>query len=878
MIGTKVGHYEVTAHLGSGGMGDVYQAADTKLGRGVAIKFLPEAFSHDTERVARLQREARVLASLNHPNIAAIHGLEEIDAHHFLVMELVPGETLADRLKRGVIPIEEALLIAKQIAEALEEAHEKGVIHRDLKPANIKVTPDGKVKVLDFGLAKAYESGQANVALSNSPTISIAATNAGVILGTAAYMSPEQASGKTVDKRTDLWAFGVVLLEMLTGRPVFEGETVSHVLASVLKDEPDWNALPQGTPEPIHRLLGRCLEKDRKRRQDSAADARLEIEEAQSAPSAVTGVANAGPHGGSSRALWIALAVAALAAVGMAIPAALHLREIPPEQRVIRTLIEPPPGTQFDFSNGLGLPVISPNGKKIVFGARTSDGKNPLWVRSLDGLVAQPLAGTDGAAFPFWSPDIRFIAFFEDGRLQKIDAAGGPVLTLAEAPNGRGGSWSRSGDIVFDPGGNSPTMMRVSSAGGVAAPILKERGSFPFFLPDGKHFLFQGNPVDVGRSVNVASLDNASAKVLRTADTNAVYAEMNLLFILHGTLMAQPFDPDRLASNGEAVPIAEKVGATLGTGRASSVSVADSGLLLYVQGLGESGYPLAWYGRDGKRLTQVASSATQAWVHLSPDQKKAVGSVVSPQGNDVWTYDLERGLKTRLTFDASGGYPIWSADGQRIYFRAQKKNHFDLYRKTADGSGNEELIYSDSTDKFPTSVSPDDKTLLYNSNVGRGPTVMALPLLTEKPGEPPKPAQVIAGTNAIFSPDGRWIAYRSNEGGRAEIYVTPFPAKPGKEGAKHQVSTNGGDDPVWRGREIFYLGPDGGVRVTEVKETGDSIDIGPEKVLPITPSSTVAGWFGDVSVDGQRFLLLDPQEKQGQPLVLFQNWTAALKR
>ena len=647
----------------------------------------------------------------------------------------------------------------------------------------------------------------------------------------------------------------------------------------MLKDEPDWNALPQDTPEPIRRLLSRCLEKDRKRRLESAADARLEIEEAQSAPSAGVAPVSTVPRGGSSRALWIAFAAAALAAVGMRIPTA------PPPGNSAGAAGHPNPH-RASARNAIRL--LQRTRSASNFSGRKEDRirrkdigrKESALGAALDGLAAQPLAGTEGAAFPFWSPDSQFIAFFGDGKLKKIGSAGGPVLTLADAPNGRGGSWSRSGDVVFDPGGGSPTMMRVSSAGGMSAPIPKLRGSFPYFLPDGRHFLFQA--LEAGSAVvNAASLDDASAKVLRTADTNAVYAQMNLLFILHGTLIAQPFDLARVLSTGEAVPIAEKVASTLGTGRASSVSVADSGLLLYVRGLGEAGYPLAWYDRDGKRLTQVASSAVQAWVHLSPDQRRAVGNVETGGLGDVWTYDLERHVKTRLTFDANQGpmNPIWSADGRSIYFRALKKNQNDLYRKAADGTGNEELIYSDSTFKTPTSVSPDGKTLLYTSIGERGAsTVMALPLSSEKTGEPLKRAPVIAGVNAIFSPDGRWIAYRSNEGGRAEVYVTPFPSKPGKEGEKHQVSTNGGDDPVWRGREIFYLFPEGGVRVTEINETADSIEIGAERVLPISPSSTVGGWFGDVSVDGQKFLLLDPTEKQGQPLVLIQNWAAALKK
>src|SRR5262249_30234695 len=545
MIGTKLAHYEITSHIGSGGMGDVYQATDTKLGRGVAIKFLPEAFSHDSERVARFQREARVLASLNHSNIAAIYGVEEIDFRHFLVMELVAGETLADRIKRGAIPVEEAMRIAKQISEALEEAHEKGITHRDLKPANIAVTPDGKVKVLDFGLAKAYESGQANVDLSNSPTISMVATNAGVILGTVAYMSPEQASGQAVDKRTDLWAFGVVLLEMLTGRTVFEGETVSHVLAAVLTKDPDWSALPTKTPPPIRRLLGRCLEKDRKRRMADANDARLEIEEGLTVPATGVAGANAARSGASSRRGSIITTAAMLVAVGLAV---VHFREAPPaappEMRL--EVVTPATGDPLSFA-------LSPDGKQIVYVAK-ADGGSRLWLRPLALSTAQPLAGTEGATYPFWSPDSRSMAFFAGGRLKRIDIGGRLPLAIANASNPRGGSWSRDGVIVFAPS-SVTTLYRIPASGGEAGAITRLAASqtshrFPQFLPDGRRFLFfaQGTPA----GIYIGSLDGAAPRRLSEADSAGAYlsaisrtAPGFLLFVQQGKLVARPFDVSR---------------------------------------------------------------------------------------------------------------------------------------------------------------------------------------------------------------------------------------------------------------------------------------------------------------------------------------------
>ena len=484
--GARLGVYEVTAQIGEGGMGQVFRARDTKLDRDIAIKILPAAFAHDVDRLARFQREAKTLASLNHPNIAIIHGLEQAGDVHALVMEFVDGEDLSQRIARGAIPLDEALPIAKQIADALEAAHEQGIIHRDLKPANIKVRADGCVKVLDFGLAKAIEPVAVAGNMTQSPTITTPAmTQAGMILGTAAYMSPEQARGRPVDRRTDIWAFGCVLYEMLTGKRAFQGEDVTDTIAAVVKEQPDLTRVPV----PARRLLESCLEKDPRKRLQAIGDMRLLME---AAPRAVP---PSRPRHGS--AAWVVAGVAALGAAVLAPIALIHFREVPPETSVIRATILPPDNTTFDFAQGLGLPALSPDGRRIVFGARTADGATPLWVRSLDALTAQPLAGTDGATFPFWSPDGQFIAFFADGKLKKIDASGGPALTLTDAPLGRGGSWSRDGVIVFA-GAVGGALLRVSSAGGASSPVTRESGSFPWFLPDGQHFLFQGPQADVG--------------------------------------------------------------------------------------------------------------------------------------------------------------------------------------------------------------------------------------------------------------------------------------------------------------------------------------------------------------------------------------------
>ena len=788
-------------------MGQVYRATDTKLKRQVALKIVPPSLAADSDRLARFQREAEVLASLNHPNIAAIYGLEEADGIKALVLELVEGPTLADRIAQGPLPLDEALPIARQIAEALETAHELGIVHRDLKPANIKVRGDGTVKVLDFGLAKALSPDGASGStgeLSQSPTItSPAATRLGVILGTAAYMSPEQARGRPVDRRTDIWAFGCVLYEMLAGKRAFQGEDVTDTIAAVVKEQPDLTRVPV----PARRLLESCLEKDPRKRLQAIGDMRLLMEEA--APRAVP---PSRPRYGS--ATWVVAGVAALGAAVLAPIALIHFREVPPETSVIRATILPPDNTTFDFAQGLGLPALSPDGRRIVFGARTADGATPLWVRSLDALTAQPLAGTDGATFPFWSPDGQFIAFFADGRLKKIDASGGPALTLTDAPLGRGGSWSRDGVIVFE-GAVGGSLLRVSSAGGASIPVTRESGSFPWFLPDGQHFLFQGPQTGVGgdfAAIRVASLDGASTATIGTG-SNALYAQGHVLFLREGTLMAQPFDAERLTTTGEAVPVAEQVAGVLNSGRVGAFSVSETGLLVYREGDGASGAFLTWFDRSGKQGTAVGDAALLNEFRFSPNRQRIAVAVQDRAGFDVWIYDVSRGPPTRLTFDAaSDRNPVWSPDGASIVFASNRKGRFDLYRKTVDSVGAEELLYANDLDKRPTSWSADGKWLLYDAFDPNSNTrdLWALPLMAERPGTAPKPSLVLQTTftedGAQFSPNGQWILYGSNESQRNEIYVTPFPPSPSGPSGKRQMSTAGvAGISRWRedGREIF---------------------------------------------------------------------------
>jgi serine/threonine protein kinase len=734
MIGNTLAHYQISSHLGSGGMGDVYQATDTKLGRSVAIKFLPEAFSHDAERVARFQREARVLASLNHPNIAGIHGLEEINGHHFLIMELVTGETLADRIARGAIPLDEALPIARQIAAALEEAHETGVIHRDLKPANIKVTADGKVKVLDFGLAKAYDETQSDAALTNSPTLmSMAATNAGVILGTAAYMSPEQARGKRVDKRTDIWAFGVVFYEMLTGRQAFQGEDLTETLASVVMKDLELNAAPPN----VRRLLGKCLQKDPKKRLRDIGDAWDYMDNVEALPQP------AQPVRPADRKLPYVAALAATIAAALAFWA--PWREPTPEPQLARFEIAPP--EKVTFNNVL---LLSPDGKQLAFIANSAEG-NQIWVRSLDTLKARPVAPWSQNPGPFWSPDSRFIVFQQDGKLKKVDIGGGPPVPLSDAPrNFGGGAWSPNGTIVF--GDRNGPLKRVSSAGGIAEPLTRldqKRGEFahgfPSFLPDGKHFVYlRQSTVPENNGVFVGSIDakpeQQDSKPLVLTTNDAVYTPVPdprqatrglgfLLFLRDDTLMAQPFDAAALSLKGEPVPVANGIGTTIyGYGL---FTASRSGGLAYTQGppgVAAGTSQLTWFDRQGKSQGTIGLPGNYQSLSISPDGSRVAADMVAGMGRDIWLIDSVPGGKSdRFTFDTAGSEesPLWSADGKQILYAAgREKNNMALFLKPSNLGGDAVELYKTMGFMFPTDWSRDGKTVMLSVATSLSPQLM----------------------------------------------------------------------------------------------------------------------------------------------------------
>ena len=876
--GTQLGSYQVVSPLGAGGMGEVYRARDSKLGRDVAIKVLPDALAADADRIARFEREAKVLAALNHPHIAAVYGMEQSSGRHFLIMELVEGETLAERLRRGALPPRDALAVARQIAEAVEAAHEKNVIYRDLKPANVKITPDDKVKVLDFGLAKAMETGPGAADVTHSPTLSVMATQAGLILGTAAYMSPEQAKGAPADHRSDVFSFGVVLYEMLTGRQAFIGDTAAEILAAVLLREPDVSLLPGALNPRVIELLRRCLDKNPKRRWQAAGDLRAEFETL--AASAETAAPPPGSERGRprrERLAWSAAAIAATAAIGLAIPAGLHLRETPPEPMTIQSTVLAPDGATLEFTNGIGLPALSPDGRRIVFGARTADGPQSLWVRSLDGLTAQPLAGTGGATFPFWSPDSQFIAFFADGKLKKISAGGGPVLTLADAPLGRGGSWSRNGVIVFSPS-NGPGIQRVSSAGGLTNPVTSASGSFPWFLPDGEHFLFQDQSPDF--SFRVGSLSGENSAVMG-AGSNAMYANGHLLFLREGTLMAQPFDPDRTVTTGEAFPLAESVQTVLASGRVGVFSASDTGLLLYRQG-GGSLRQLIWLDRTGKTVGTVGEpdDGLLGAPELSPDERRVAVYRSVQRNTDIWLIDLVRGGNTRFTFNAGiDEFPVWSRDGMHITFSSHRGNESgpgwrELYTKPSNGTGAEQLLLGPPRQfRIPHGWSPDGKFLLYReiTDTKTGSDLWALPAEGDRKPVPIANSPFIE-QSAQFSPDGRWVAYSSNESGSPETYVVSFPAGSGK----WQVSTAGGFWPRWRrdGRELFFVTTEGQMMAAGINASGAAFEAALPVVLFDIPSGAGAGPKPQYAVSGDgRFLFTASVDAAtAASMTLVQNW------
>ena len=872
-VGSRVGSFEVTAPLGAGGMGEVYRARDAKLNRDVALKILPQIFAFDSDRLARFTREAHVLASLNHPNIAAIYGLEEADGIRALVLELVDGPTLAERIDKGPIPLEETLEIAGQLVDALAAAHEQGIVHRDLKPANVKLRPDGSVKVLDFGLAKLTSAGDGAaddpIRAAHSPTItSPAMTQAGVILGTAAYMSPEQARGRSVGKGADIWAFGCVLYEMLTGRRVFAGDDTTETIASIIRADPDWTRLPADTPESVRRMLRRCLAKDPYLRLADIRDARLEIDDAQR-PSP-TEVAASDRSRRRERLLWSAALAMLAALAGGTLWRAAWLPAVPSAAEM-RVEITTPPTTD------PASMAISPDGQKLVFVA-SADGRPQLWLRSLESGVARALRGTDGGHLPFWSPDSRSLGFFANEKLFRIDLDGGQPKVLAGAPVGTGGTWNRDGVILFVLVADAP-IRRISAEGGQASalPGTPERPGtgqrFPQFLPDGRHFLYF---VAESRGVFLGQLDAPERRRLFDADAAPVFAPPGqVLFVRERTLFAQRLDLERLELTGEPVPVAK--GITLDARGVAALSASSVGSIVYRTGTLDRLRRFIWFDRAGKELSTVGDPDPTNPMNpsLSPDNSRIVMSRSIDGNTDLWVLDLKRPVLTRLTSDPLPDIsPVWLPDGTRVgYGKPIKDKGFTVHVTPSNGTGREAVIGDrGNTQVIPVDWSRDGRFVLCRTgDPDKGWNLIALS--ADGKNTPVDVAQTDFDERAgQFSPDSRWVAYESTESGRTDLFVQAFP----DGGARLQVSSGGGSQLRWRGdgREIFYIAPDGRLMSVSVTPSADGrrLELGTPTPLFMTrvESSPPGGTHHTyvVTADGQRFLMNTFVEHSESPIAL----------
>jgi Tol biopolymer transport system component/tRNA A-37 threonylcarbamoyl transferase component Bud32 len=894
--GSVIGPYRVGDKLGEGGMGAVYRARDTKLNRDVALKVLPEVFARDQDRLMRFEREAQLLASLNHSNIAQIYGIEEAGDVRALVMELVPGRTLEEMLQSGPLPFAEAASIARQVADALEAAHDAGIIHRDLKPANVKVTDDGRVKVLDFGLAKTLQpmSGPGASTAMTSPAL----TAMGVILGTAAYMSPEQARGRLTDRRADVWAFGAMLYEMLAGRRPFKGDDISEVIAAVLRDEPDWSALPADTPPAVRRLLKRCLEKDPARRLRSIGDAALDLDDREVTPDARAAAAGpdavlpvAAPAGRRKlEPLGVVLAVAALAtattlgwrAIGGVRTSGPSSASVPALRRLSVTL-----PTSLHINDTPAEVALSPGGTLVAFVAQeTGASSASLWIRPLNSLAPRKLPGTDGAILPFWSPDGRDVGFFAGGQLKRTaaDGSGTPAI-ICPAQDGRGGTWSRDGVIVFAPT-NAGGLMRVPATGGdpVAVTTLdatrqETAQRFPQFLPDGKHFLFVELPAINGQfQVSIGSIDASTrTRVLKAAGAAVYAAPGYLVFPTRSQLAAQRFDAATLALQGEPVLLGDYVG-NLGTysgGRALSAS--DTGVLVFPQA-DFAMTELHWVDRTGRDLGRLqAPAGAYDGLRISPNGNLAAASAQSAPGqHEMWILNLEHGGAMPLS--AEGGNlanPVFTPDSTHVLYANDQTGKMNLYMRAVDGSGPEELIYS-APEMFqaPRAFSPDGKLLVYDQIDPK--THHDLWILPMDGSRTPRPYRQTPfdEQQAAISPDGRWIAYTSDETGRSEVYVESFPTP----GTRFTVTTTGATAMAWRsdGKQIYISSLDQRTVVIADVLPGPGFKIGPLKTLFTATANMTTG---DLTPDFERGLVALTQDNPApKALTVMLDWTGALRR
>ncbi len=881
MIGKTLAHFRVVDKLGEGGMGEVYRAEDSKLGREVALKLLPPVFADDAERMARFAREAQVLASLNHPNIAGIFQVEEADGHHFLVMELVEGETLAERIRRGPIPVEEAVQISQQVIAGLEEAHDHGIVHRDLKPANIKINPKGQVKVLDFGLAKALEddptSSGSGPAITQSPTLTAQMTGAGMLLGTAAYMAPEQARGQVADRRADIWAFGIVLMEMLTGQTVFAAETVSDTLAGVLAREPQWGELPKSTPRQLRHLLERCLEKDSHNRLQAIGEARIQLDRYQEAPeeevAAAAGIETESLPAWKRLAPWLVAAALAIA-LGAAIFGGIGGGSEPPAEP-IRSNLELPESKA--LMRGYGSPInLSPDGDRIVqtFAAGTV---HELVLRALDQWEGSTLATGEGLGRPyqpFFSPDGEWVGFVTPNSLQKVPISGGTPIKLCDTALSRGATWGPDDTIVF---ASSPEsgLFTVPAAGGEPQPLTEldtekkeSTHRWPQFLPGGEQILFtvQSASSDFdSASIEILDLASGARQLVHQGGTYGRYVESgHIIYMNQGTLFAIPFDVETLQATGSAAPVVQEVGSSIEGGAFYDVST--TGLLAYVSGVGASGAKLTavWIDRQGKIEPLISEERDFRNPRFSPDGRYLAVDIDTDGNSDIWVYDLERDVPTRLTFnEAVDNSAVWSPDGQFIAFSSERgEGAPSIYRIPADGSGEPERMADNDRPIYGWSWSPDGQKLAIMQDSPE--TILDLGWLSVETGE----IEIFLATpfieyGPVFSPDGRYIAYGSNESGDWEVYVRPADGSRGK----WQISAGGGaSSPIWAadGREIFIALDNSRVQSVAVDTSGGRFQVG-------RPEDLFSGSFIELT---DRYVMLDATP-DGQRFVVFQGEAAA---
>ncbi|MBI3449664.1 MAG: protein kinase [Acidobacteria bacterium] len=893
--GTRLGPYEIVGPLGAGGMGEVYRARDTRLDRAVAIKVLPAHLSSNAGLKARFEREARAVSSLNHPNICTLHDIGREGETDFLVMELLEGETLAARLERGAIPTGELIRMGVEIAAGLDRAHRAGIIHRDLKPGNIMLTKSG-AKLLDFGVARSLAaSSPSGAGLTAAPTMHSPLTAEGSIVGTFQYMAPEQFEGKEADARSDIFAFGSVVYEAATGVRVFEGKTQATLIAAILKEEPKAPMeLQPMIPPALDRLIRTCLAKDPEERRQTVHDVLLELkwiaESGSKAGVAMPGDVTTAPIAIPRRASvlpWLLVLTlgATLAAVAVTV-----MRTKPAAAEAVRLGIPAPEGAIFNLSGDVGgPPVLSADGKLLAFSAIAKDSRSHLFVRPLDSLEARIIPGTEGANFPFWSPDGRSLGYFADEKLKRVDVATGTSFTLCDTNQARGGTWLADGTILFAPSFQS-AIHRIPAGGGKPVPVTTMDASkhtthrWPQALPDGRHFLYMaashktGPAPDTG--IYFGSVDGGEEKFLVKTLANGIYGAGYLLYVQDDTLVAQPLDPVTGKLTGEPVPTSEKVRIDTTTWK-SNTTVAGNGVLVYEAAGTSGGSFVRWMERAGKPGEPITPSGVVLNTRLSPDGRSLAVEAGGPTA-DIWVYELQRNTKTRLTLDtADDGTPIWSHDGSRIFFASSRSGkRYEIYEKAADGSGDERLVLSMDTDVWPADASPDGRYLAFVKGVyanRTGTDIYALPLTGEK-----KPFLVVGGPSSdgegAFSPDGRYFAYSSDESGRQEIYIKPFPP-PASGGGRWQVSTSGGMLPRWRrdGKEIYYRKNDNStIAGVAVEPRGGSLVTGQESDLFLAFQTWGSNSY-DVAPDGQRFVVLTFGSDVSKPLAVVLNWTAALK-